>query len=91
MATTVTIQAKVKPELKEQAEAIFDAMGMGLGDAIRIFLQQTVNDGGLPFTPSPKRPNAETLAAMNEIDRGEGKRFKTIKELFADLEDDDAA
>jgi DNA-damage-inducible protein J len=87
----IVIQSRVKPELKEEAEAIFDAMGLSMGDAIRIFLQQTVNSGRLPFTPTPKLPNAETLAAMNELDRGEGRRFKTVEDLFADLEDDDAA
>lgn len=28
----------VKPELKEQAEAVFDAIGLSMGDAIRLFL-----------------------------------------------------
>lgn len=84
----VTIQSRIKPELKQQAEAVFDAIGLSMGDAIRLFLQQSVNVGGLPFQPSVKQPNAETLAAINELESGKGKRFATVDELFADLEAD---
>lgn len=84
----VTIQARIKPELKEQAESIFDAMGLSMGDAIRLFLQQSVNIGGLPFQPMTKRPNAETVAALDELESGQGKRFATVDELLADLETD---
>ena len=84
----VTIQSRIKPELKEQAEEVFDAIGLSMGDAIRLFLQQSVNVGGLPFQPTAKRPNAETSAAIEELESGKGKRFATVDELFADLEAD---
>ena len=84
----VTIQSRVKPELKQEAEAIFEAIGLSMGDAIRLFLQQSVNIGGLPFQPMVKQPNAETLAALDELESGQGKRFATVDELFADLEAD---
>lgn len=84
----VTIQSRVKPELKQQAEAVFDAIGLSMGDAIRLFLQQSVNVGGLPFQPIAKQPNAETIAALDELESGKGKRFANVDELFADLEAD---
>ena len=84
----VSIQARIKPELKEQAESVFDAIGLSMGDAIRLFLQQSVNIGGLPFQPMAKQPNAETIAALDELESGNGKRFATVDELFADLEAD---
>ena len=31
-------------------------------------------------------PNAETVAAMEEIESGNGKSFDSVEELFADLE-----
>ena len=37
----------------------------------------------------PLIPNAETLAAMAELERGEGKQFKTVVELMTDLQEDD--
>ncbi|MDI9407741.1 MAG: hypothetical protein QM523_00675 [Candidatus Pacebacteria bacterium] len=35
------------------------------------------------------RPNAETLAAFAEIERGEGKTCNTIAELLAELNAED--
>ncbi len=81
-----TVQSRVNPELKERAEALFTAMGMSTAEAIRIFLQQSVNEGGLPFRPSiGKHPNLETLAAMAELEQGGGKRYESAQELYDDL------
>lgn len=80
----VTVQARVNPELKQQADALFSALGLSTADAIRIFLQQAVNVGGLPFQPMLKRPNGGTLEAMRELEGGGGARFATTAELFAD-------
>lgn len=80
----VTVQARVSPELKEEAEAVFSAIGLSTAEAIRVFLQQAVNSGGLPFRPAAKTPNAETLAAMIELEDRGGQLFATTEELFAD-------
>jgi DNA-damage-inducible protein J len=80
----VTVQARVSAELKEEAEAVFAAIGLTTAEAIRIFMQQTVNSGGLPFRPTAKTPNAETLEAISELEDGGGQSFKTTSELFAD-------
>lgn len=82
--SNVTIQSRVSPELKQQAEAVFSALGLSTADAIRMFLQQSVNVGGLPFQPIAKRPNAETLAAMEEMETGGGQMFRSTTDLFAD-------
>ncbi|MEJ5197486.1 MAG: type II toxin-antitoxin system RelB/DinJ family antitoxin [Anaerolineae bacterium] len=82
--SNVTVQARVSPELKEQADAIFAALGLSTADAIRLFLQQAVNVGGLPFQPTTRRPNTETLEAMAELTSGGGQVFQTTAELFAD-------
>ena len=81
----VTVQSRVKPELKEQAETVFSAIGLSTADAIRMFLQQSVNVGGLPFRPTAKQPNAETLEAMEELAQGKGKKFRSTKEFYHDL------
>ena len=80
----VTIQSRVSPELKQQAEAVFGALGLSTSDAIRMFLQQSVNVGGLPFQPMIKRPNEKTLEAMNELESGGGQIFRSTTDLFAD-------
>ena len=49
-----------------------------------MFLQQTVNSGGLPFQPANTRPYAETLQAMRELESGGGQVFQTTAELFSE-------
>lgn len=82
--SNVTVQARVTPDLKRQAEAVFLEIGMSTAEAIRIFLKQAVNSGGLPFQPTVKQPNADTMAAILELENGGGQRFETTDALFAD-------
>ncbi len=79
----VTIQARISPELKQEAETVFAAIGMTTAEAIRVFLKQVVNSGGLPFQPTVRTPNAETLAAMMELEDDGGQVYQTTNELFA--------
>lgn len=82
--STVTIQSRVSPELKEEAAIVFKAMGMSTAEAIRIFLQQTVNSGRLPFQPTAKIPNSETLAAFRETEEGKTHQT-TLEQLQKDM------
>jgi DNA-damage-inducible protein J len=66
-----TVQSRVSPELKRDAEKVFKAMGLKTSDAIRLFLQQTVNIGGLPFRPTASQPNTETATAMKDTQDGQ--------------------
>lgn len=81
--STVTVQARISAELKDEAEAVLAAIGLTTAEAIRLFMQQTVNSGGLPFQPTAKTPNVETMQAMTELEDGNGEVFETTNELFA--------
>jgi DNA-damage-inducible protein J len=80
----VTVQARISPELKDEVDATLSAIGLSTAEAIRLFLQQTVNSGGLPFQPTAKRPNDDTLEAMLELENGGGTVFESTDDLFAD-------
>lgn len=47
-----------------------------------MFLIRTAAEKRLPFE---LKPNAEIIAAMEELDRGEGVYFDTVEEMTADL------
>lgn len=80
------VQARVSNELKEEAEMVFTSMGMTTSDAIRIFLQQSVNVGGLPFRPIAKFPNKHTISAIRETHTRIGKIYENSDDLFKDLD-----
>ncbi len=84
MAESVLVQTKVRPDQKEQAERIFHQAGLSMGDAIRIFLQQTINAGDIPFSITARKPSAKLLRAIAQDQSGEGKEYDTIAQMMAD-------
>jgi DNA-damage-inducible protein J len=73
MGKTVTISARIEPELKRGAEDVLRKLGVGTTDAIAMFLSQVVLRQGLPF--EVRIPNAQTRAAIRELAAGGGERF----------------
>ena len=43
------VRARVRPELKEEAEKVFATLGINTTEAIRMFLSQVKLHRGLPF------------------------------------------
>lgn len=69
--TDTLIQVRVDSALKQNAEQVLLAMGLKTSEAIRMFLQQTINDQALPFQPSAKNtPNKSTLKSFSEAKSG---------------------
>ncbi|WXU00713.1 MAG: hypothetical protein Ctma_1442 [Catillopecten margaritatus gill symbiont] len=71
---------------KEEAKAIFKEYGMGLSDAINIFLTQAVYEKGIPFQVKlPEKsyiPNEETAQVIKEAEAGIGIKETTLDELM---------
>ena len=84
MARTETIRARVEPARKSEAEAILKKIGLSSSEAMRLFLYQVVQQRGLPF--ELKIPNAETIAAIEELETGKGIRVNSVEELFDDAD-----
>ena len=71
---TSTFQMRINPEVKNAAENIFAKCGLTMTDAVNIFLQQTINIGGLPFVVTSDSQEAlrnQAIAIlMAEIQKG---------------------
>ncbi len=82
MAKTEMIRARVEPELKNQAEAIFSKLGLSSTEAITLFYKQVSLNQGLPFLV--KLPNAETLEILREARSGEElNEYANLEDLKA--------
>jgi DNA-damage-inducible protein J len=77
------ISVRIDHATKTAAEGVFNVLGLSATDAIRMFYRQVALQRGLPFPA--KIPNAETLAAIRELDAGKGKK-SSLKEFKAYLE-----
>lgn len=84
MSATTLVRARIDPETKAQATEALEAMGLSMSDAIRLLLVRVAADKELPF--SLKVPNAETRAAMQELESGGGRAFSSVEELFKDAD-----
>ena len=73
MGKTAMIHAHLPPEVKEKAEAILKELGISISTAYEMFYRQVIALNGLPF--DVKIPNAETVQAMREARKGEGKAW----------------
>lgn len=87
MSKTVTVQARMEPELKEQVDAILGALGINATTAITLFYTQVVRSRGIPL--ELKVPNADTQAAMRELKdpvyRKATQKFGTVADFMTDL------
>ena len=68
MHKTEQINARIDPNTKAAAEAVFSKIGMSAAEAIRLFYRQVELHQGLPF--ELKIPNQETQNAMRDLDEG---------------------
>jgi len=96
MAKTASLNIRIDPETKANAEELYRDFGITITDAVNMFLRQSLMVGGLPFELKQPRLNAETEAAMRECEAmltsGNFKRYSSTKAMFADIltgDDDD--
>ena len=84
MNKAATINARIEPALKMQAETILHKVGLSAAEAIRIFYSQVCLQNGLPF--DVKIPNKKTRDAINELESGKGQRFKSMKDVWDSID-----
>lgn len=87
MAANALVQARIDNEIKQEAAAVLESMGLTVSDAVRLMLIRVAREKALPFEPLV--PNAETIEAMKEARADKGVRVGSIDALMADLNADD--
>ena len=91
---TASINVRLYPELKQEAENVFAYHGLSLPDAITVFLNHACKAGGFPFELKGERwQDSVSLAALEESKQlesnSDAKSYHNIADLIADLESDD--
>ena len=82
----ISASAYVDRETWEAVKAVLKRHAFTASDAFRLMLLHTATNKELPFDCFI--PNAETIAAMEELDHGDLPIFNTVEELMADLNSD---
>lgn len=85
-AGTTIVSIRLDKNLKKDTEILFSAIGMNMTTAINVFLRRCQMENRIPFEIGLRRPNAETIAAIKELDAMEReelpKRVMSIEEVF---------
>ena len=90
MAKTATVHARIEPDLKQEAEAVLNQIGLSASDLITLTYRQIVMRQGVPF--DVRIPNAQTRKIIEEtraeMESGEALEFSSVADMMAYLEDD---
>ena len=93
MEKNVTLNLRVNPDVKHNAEAILSQLGISMSTAVNIYLRQISMVGGIPFPvtirQSPDSVNVELMTTdqiREKIQRGlddvEAGRFRDLDEII---------
>ena len=86
MAQT-NINIRMDDTLKQQFDHLCNELGLTMTAAFNIFAKTMVRQQKIPFEVSLNVPNAETLAAIDDVNHGRNlsKSFHSVSELMEDL------
>ena len=84
MVSDTVVRARIDAATKARASDALEAMGLSISDAIRLLMMRVADERRLPF--EVRVPNARTRKAIEELERGKGRRSKDVKALFDDLD-----
>ena len=89
MATT-NLNIRTEKAIKDQAESIFNELGINMTTAVNMFLRTALREHGIPFELKLDVPNDSTAAAIEEgrklMADPTAPRYSSMEELKAALE-----
>ncbi|MBO5005498.1 MAG: type II toxin-antitoxin system RelB/DinJ family antitoxin [Clostridia bacterium] len=93
MAKTGTLNIRIEPELKKEAETTLNALGMNIAEAVTIFLKQVVMTDSIPFVIKKPKYSEEMLEAIEAKDiinnPDKYKSYKNLAEILEEINNDE--
>ena len=82
----MSMSIRLDSEVKEQAQQVFNHLGMDMTTAITIFLRQVLQYQGLPFDVRLDE-NRKLLQVLTDVDqhRNMSQSFESVSDLMEDL------
>lgn len=88
MSNVTSVSFRIDTDLKNQADALFNNLGLNMTTAFNMFLRQSVREGRIPFEATINVPNSETIAAMLEaiqLENNPNTKTYTVEEALKEL------
>ena len=88
MSETTNVSIRMDKDLKDQAEHLFNDLGMNMSVALNIFVRQAVRQGRIPFEITTHTDNFYSKENMQRIHKSiqSFKDGKTITKTMEELE-----
>lgn len=84
MEKSATIQARINPEVKREAQKILNQLHISMSEAITMYLTQITLHNGIPF--EIKIPNDITQKTLKESEDGKNlHKVDNVNDLFEEL------
>lgn len=88
--STTNINVRVDSVLKQEAEALFNDLGLNMSSAINLFPRSAIYYNGIPFELKRPTPNRITEAALNEYNEMKKnpdnyKRYASFDEILDEV------
>ena len=82
---------RMNKQKKTSLEELYGNLGMTLAEAVNIFFEKSLMEGGIPFDVNISKYNEDTISAMKEAKdimsgKVEAKAYSSAKELFDELD-----
>ncbi len=85
MAKTATIQTRVDPLVKHNAQIILKKLNISMSEAISMYLSQITLHNGIPF--ELKIPNEVTAKTLQDAENGKNiHKVDSVDDLFQELD-----
>ena len=88
--TTTNLNIRTDKSVKEQAERIFNELGITMTTAVNMFLRTAIREHGIPFELKLEMPDEVTAAAIEEgrklAEDPSAPRYLSMESLKAALE-----
>ena len=87
MSKNASLTIRMDSDVKNQAQQIFNSLGIDMSTAINVFLKQTIRYQGFPFDLTLNTPNDITAKAINDTINNVDLHgpFDSVEALLEDL------
>lgn len=80
MASNPVTNIRIDPDLKEQANVVFEELGLTLSTAVSVFLRAVVREGGMPFDMKLARTGDSAMETSRDIAISQHEKDKWLRQ-----------
>ena len=86
----ININIRMDEDLKHDFDTLCNALGLTMTAAFNVFAKTVVRQQRIPFEITMNTPNAETIAAIEEVQQmkqktSQGKVYKNVDHMLQEL------